>query len=160
MNAIQYYDINAIKVQQRKRPLGNVRELAQSISDVGLLNPISIKADGTLIAGYHRLEACKLLDWEEIPVIVQNLDTLQAELAEIDENLYRNELTAYEQGKHLLRRNEILEAKGLRAKVGFNGNQYTTKVGGDTVSPPTSYNHLRRRTALQPLTVQLDSEKT
>lgn len=38
----------------------------KSIAEIGLLNPITVTADNTLIAGRHRLEAAKLLGWTEI----------------------------------------------------------------------------------------------
>ena len=44
--------------------------LADNIRDIGLLHPISISADGALLAGQRRLEACKLLGWTEIAVTV------------------------------------------------------------------------------------------
>ena len=60
---------------------------------------------------------------------------MKAELAEIDENLIRNELDDIGIGELAIRRDEILEALGQRAKVGYNGNQYE-KVGGEFNSPP------------------------
>ncbi len=85
----------------RKRPLGDVTALAESISQNGLMNPITVTRDGTLISGLHRLEACKLLGWTEIPANVTDLEGLRAELAEIDENLVRSELTVLQQAEHL-----------------------------------------------------------
>ncbi len=116
----------------RMRPLGDVSALAESIAQNGLINPITVARDGTLISGRHRLEACKRLGWTDIPANVTDLEGLRAELAEIDENLVRSELTVLQQAEHLARRAEILEALGLRAKVG--DNQHT--AGGETVSPP------------------------
>ncbi|RAZ94983.1 chromosome partitioning protein ParB, partial [Klebsiella oxytoca] len=81
-----------------------VQELVDSISKVGLLNPITIDREHTLIAGLHRLEAAKLLGWAEIECNVSSLEGLQAELAEIDENFVRADLETLEFGKLLLRR--------------------------------------------------------
>jgi len=118
--------ISAIKIGERKRDLGDVSSLAQSINDLGLLNPITILQDGTLIAGYHRLHACKQLGWDEIEANVVDLDTLHAELAEIDENLIRNELHWFDRDKQLTRRKEIYEAlhpetkSGIAQAIGMN----------------------------------------
>jgi N6-adenosine-specific RNA methylase IME4 len=104
--------INEVKVGTRKRKLDEerVRELAESIRELGLLQPIGIRADGTLVFGWHRLEACRLLGWAEIEAtVVSPEDALRSELAEIDENLIRNELTALERAEHLARRKEIYE---------------------------------------------------
>jgi len=53
-----------------RQDLGDIRELAESIREVGLLRPLLITTDNRLIAGRRRLEACKLLGWETIPVSV------------------------------------------------------------------------------------------
>ena len=59
----------------------DVRELAESIKDQGLLNPIVINKDKKLIAGGHRLAAYKMLaeqdpKYLEIPYI--NFDEYEA----------------------------------------------------------------------------------
>ncbi len=129
--------VGDVVVGPRKRPLNGekVTGLQASMAEVGLLQPIVITERYGLVAGRHRLEAARRLGWGTVAARIAPLDGLRAELAEIDENLMRNELTVLEQGEHLLRRSEILEALGERARVGWNGNQYT-EVGGDTVSPP------------------------
>lgn len=55
--------INEIKINSGRRSArpDGIKDLAKSISEIGLLNPITITADHTLIAGRHRLEAAKLL---------------------------------------------------------------------------------------------------
>jgi ParB family chromosome partitioning protein len=103
--------IPSIKVENRLRPLNaeKVAELAESIAQVGLLQPIGVRPDGTLVYGYHRLEACKQLGWTEIPAVVVDGDDLHAELAEISENLIRNELTLLERAEHLARMRAVYE---------------------------------------------------
>lgn len=103
-----------------------VRELAGSISAVGLLNPITVDRDYTLIAGLHRLEAAKLLGWVEIECNVSSLEGLQAELAEIDENFVRADLETLEFGKLLLRRKEIYEM--LHPQVKNGGDRKSEKI--------------------------------
>lgn len=130
------YDIHAITVGERKRPISSekVRILAESIAESGLLQPIGISADNALIFGAHRLAAHKLLGLAQIEAHVFDIDPLDAELAEIDENLQRNNLTVLEEGEHLYRRNQILEARGARANQsnkGFTGKYVT----GETISP-------------------------
>jgi ParB-like chromosome segregation protein Spo0J len=88
---------------------------------IGLLNPISVaQADGAyrLVAGRHRLEAHRRLGRETIRAVVLDLDELRCELAEIDENLIRAELTVLERGEHLARRKEIYEALHPETKQG------------------------------------------
>ena len=86
--------INKITVGQGRRAVvpEKVRDLAESIKVLGLLNPITVTPNHKLIAGLHRLEAVKMMSWDEVDVNVLDLDSLVAELAEIDENLIRNDL--------------------------------------------------------------------
>ena len=114
--------VGSIAVGKRARSLNSerVRALRDSIQQLGLLQPIVVTADGRLVAGLHRLEAVKQLGWTTVPVQVIEADELAAELAEIDENLIRHELTVLEQSDHLLRRDEILTVMGMRAARGDN----------------------------------------
>jgi N6-adenosine-specific RNA methylase IME4 len=84
--------INQIKIGKRQRKaLGDIEALARSIADIGLLHPIVIRPDGTLVSGKRRLVACQSLGWTEVPVrVVHGLeDTLRALKAENDENICR-----------------------------------------------------------------------
>lgn len=103
--------INEIKIKQGRRAADamHVSELIKSMGDVGLLNPITVDGSYTLIAGLHRLEAAKLLDWSEIECTVCDIDNIRAELAEIDENMIRRNLTSTEQGRLLARRKKLYE---------------------------------------------------
>ena len=112
--------ISEIKVNPGRRPvnLEGINELARSISEIGLLNPITIDQEHTLVAGLHRLEAVKRLGWTEIECNVCTLDALQTELAEIDENVVRTELSVIEYGELLERRKEIYESLHPETKAG------------------------------------------
>jgi site-specific DNA-methyltransferase (adenine-specific) len=84
--------IGSIKIGRRHRKdLGDIKALAASIEDLGLLQPIVIRPDCTLVAGMRRIQAAKELGWTEVPVrIVVGLDdALQLLKAERDENLCR-----------------------------------------------------------------------
>lgn len=86
------YDINAITIRDRHRKqLGNIDALAESISQIGLLHPIVIKADGTLIAGERRLAAYQRLGHTQIPAtIAEHINDIYTALqAERDENTCR-----------------------------------------------------------------------
>lgn len=103
--------IKDVKINEGRRVTdqNKIKELADSIKELGLLNPITVNKDFTLIAGMHRLEACKLLGYEDISANVIDLNVLLAELAEIDENLVRNNLHWLEQDRQLKRRKKIYE---------------------------------------------------
>ena len=103
--------IAKIKVNANRRAAdaGKVKELAESIQEIGLLNPVTVTENNVLIAGAHRLEAFKLLGRTEIEANVTAVSGLKAKLAEIDENLIRNELHYTERGDLLKERKEIYE---------------------------------------------------
>jgi len=130
--------INEIKVGPGRREAQPeaVRELADSISEVGLLNPITVNQENTLIAGLHRLEAAKLLGWKEIECTVSQLDSLQAKLAEIDENFVRVELGSVDYGDLLLQRKEIYEKLHPETRVGISQAAGMNRAVGNNVSAP------------------------
>ena len=117
--------ISEIKINPGRRDTQqrNVEELARSIAAVGLMNPITVTQDNTLIAGLHRLEAAKLLGWTEIECTVMGMDDVQAELAEIDENIVRTRLNRQELCEQLLRRKEIYETLHPEARHGMRNGQ-------------------------------------
>lgn len=114
-----------ITVGARHRQHSDVVDLRESIRRVGLLHPITITTSGRLVAGRHRLEAVTQLGEEKIDSIVRDFDDLEAELAEIDENLLSHRLTVMEEGEHLSRRNELLRVLGLRQGDGRPANPDT-----------------------------------
>jgi len=101
---------------------GDISRLARSINEIGLLNPITVHKtqiyepggarDGyRLVAGLHRLEACRSLGHETIRAhVVEFDDPRQIDLAEIDEDLFRNELPLIRWIDLLWRRGMILDA--------------------------------------------------
>ena len=122
--------IQEIKINNNRRIIDKikVKEIAESIKQIGLINPITVNANNVLIAGNHRLEAFKLLGKDEIEVTVLNLNDLLAELAEIDENLIRNELHWTEADKQVARRKIIyLELyPETKHNATFKGNQFSS----------------------------------
>ncbi len=109
MTRYEEVSIADITVPSSRRPTikAKVAAMARSIEAVDLLHPIGLSKDKRLIYGRHRIEAFKLLGRDCIPAMIHDLGELQAELAEIDENLLRNELTAIQEAKALKRRKEI-----------------------------------------------------
>jgi hypothetical protein len=102
----------------RKVDETKVSELAGSIKEIGLIQPIIVGSGNKLIAGQHRLAAFKQLSLTEIPCIRVTADTLVMELMTIDENLIRSELHYIERGDQLKRRKEIYEAIHPETKIG------------------------------------------
>ena len=91
--------IDTIRVGRRHRQdLGDLEELTSSIRDQGLLQPITISPDGTLICGARRLEVARRLGWHKINVWVRaGISTpLERLLAEQHENTTRKPYTPTE----------------------------------------------------------------
>lgn len=73
------------------------------------------------------MEAAKLLDWTEIECNIIGMNGIQAELAEIDENIVRTKLTKQELGDQLLRRKELYEMLHPETRQGMRNGQ-TSKI--------------------------------
>jgi ParB family transcriptional regulator, chromosome partitioning protein len=139
--------------ERRHRPIGpdeDVSWLRESIAEVGLLTPISVTREMILIFGARRRKACAELGWTRIPALVMPYGAVEAELAEIAENLHRDDLSVLAQGEHLLRWNELLCELGHRAQPG--DNQHTT--GPDTVTGPVTTADLAARAGLEARTAR------
>ncbi len=96
-----------------------LKELAKSIEEVGVLQPIIVKAvaDGyELVSGERRLRAAKLAALETVPAIVRELDEKsQAQIA-IIENVQREGLNPIEEGRAY---RQMMETYGItQAELG------------------------------------------
>ena len=120
---LQKITLKNVIASNQPRPLvtAEVDKLAASIKEVGLIQPITVREavviHGTaepgwqIIAGHHRVAACRALGWVEIDaLVIDDVSHLQSELIEIDENLCRAELTASQRTGYTKRRKQIWEA--------------------------------------------------
>ena len=81
-------------------------ELADSIRQHGILQPLSVRRTGTgyeLIAGERRLRAAQMANLNEIPCIVMNMDDRESSLAAMVENLQRQDLDFVEEARGISR---------------------------------------------------------
>ena len=74
-----------------------LRELAESIKEHGLIQPIAVRSSKDakhfeIIAGERRFRACKLLGWRTIPAIVTDLEDQEASAVTLAENIARKSL--------------------------------------------------------------------
>lgn len=114
-----------------------VAALADSIAEVGLINPLRVRAKDAgweVIAGSHRLAAGRKLGLVELPCIVVDDDDLRSELAMIDENLMRAELSATERSSQTARRKAIYEELHPETKHGVNQHSSSRQVGDSSES--------------------------
>lgn len=122
MASFKTISVSSVHVGERARPIneGHAMAIAASMVDRGLINPITVRATPaanrgetpyTLVAGGHRLRAAVLNQWEEIDAIVVSVDAVEAQMIELSENIYRNELTMLERPVFLMRYRELYEEK-------------------------------------------------
>ena len=69
--------------------LSSIEELMDSISQVGLLQPLIIDTNNQIISGNRRFESIKRLGWEEVDVIEREVKEGEEELLLIHYNKQR-----------------------------------------------------------------------
>lgn len=122
----------ALRADARAVNADAVAALVDSIGAVGLINPIRVRAAGEgyeLIAGAHRLAACQQLGLAEITCAVVTDDDLHAELAMIDENLCRAELSPSDRASQTARRKAIYIELHPETAIGTNQHSSLRQVG-------------------------------
>jgi len=79
---------------RQRKELRNIEELAESIQRIGLIHPIVIDDQNTLIAGERRLTAVKMLGWTHVSTqLASELDPLTIFAIELEENVKRVDIT-------------------------------------------------------------------
>lgn len=119
-----------VRPGRREAVSGIIKELAESMAEVGLLNPVTVSADHVLIAGLHRLEAAKSLGWTEIECNVCDLEDFQMKLAEIDENCARTNMTTLERAETMRQRKALYESLHPETKVGVAQGEGASRARG------------------------------
>jgi ParB family chromosome partitioning protein len=95
---------------RRSFPESQLEELAASIRERGLVQPLVVRPIGTeagayeIVAGERRWRAAQLAQLHEVPVVVRSLTDQEAVEIAIIENVQREDLNAIEEGEgyHLL----------------------------------------------------------
>jgi DNA modification methylase len=156
---VVYIDMDKIDLDDDEdKPLHEVVGLSQSLGDVGLLGlpgvqPIPAEGRYRVVYGRSRLRECKKKGWKTVPCIVLRVDDRTAELAAIDENLIRAELTVLERAEYLRRRKQIHEELNPQAARPKGGRP---PKNGATVAPFSE--EAAQRTGSSQRKVQLDIE--
>ncbi|NLB51453.1 MAG: ParB/RepB/Spo0J family partition protein [Syntrophomonadaceae bacterium] len=100
-----------------------LHELAQSIKQHGILQPVLVRPQGDeyeLIAGERRWRAAQIAGMEEISVIIREIDDQEAAEISLIENLQRDDLTVIE---------EALAYKNLIDKHAFTQEKLAERIG-------------------------------
>ena len=89
-----------------------MQELADSIAQSGLLQPVTVRAVGSgyeLIAGERRLMACRMNGIDKIPAIVEQFDNEKSAVFALIENLQRKDLNYFEEAQGIRRLMELCD---------------------------------------------------
>ena len=121
MLPLEFIEPNA---EQPRTQLGNIEELAASVREKGVLEPILVRVVGPnryqIIAGERRYRAASLAGLDEIPAIELDVDEKeQLEIALI-ENIQRKDLTAFEEAEGLA---------VLQQKFGYTHEKISQVIG-------------------------------
>lgn len=114
---------------RREFPQAELDELAASIKENGLLQPITIRpargssgAAWELVAGERRWRAVTRLGWKDVPAIVREVDDRTLLVLALVENLQREQLSALEEAEGF---------KQLGEEFGLSQQQIAQYVGRD-----------------------------
>ena len=109
-------------------------ELAASIKEYGVLQPISVRLMGTgdyeLVAGERRLRASRLAGFSEIPAIVADITDTDSAVLALIENLQRRDLHFFEEaeGYRNLMHDYAFTQEVLATRVGKNQSTVANKL--------------------------------
>lgn len=84
---------------RRDFPLDSLMELAQSISENGILQPLSVSMEEgipTLVAGERRLRAAKIAGLREVPCVEVQAAAHRRQVLTLIENLQREDMNCFE----------------------------------------------------------------
>lgn len=172
--ALASIPVARVELGRRLREISEAQVVAlmASIGDVGLLNPITvyprkvieagISVDGYgVVAGAHRLEACKRLGHTEIAAQVVGLTELERQIAECDENLCGTTLTPSERATFTRRRKEAYEALHPETRAHVAGAHASNRAQGNASAnfAPAFTADTAARTGQSERKVQLDAER-
>lgn len=127
--SLQVSQMQAGKYQPRTRmDEGALSELAASIKEQGLMQPILVRPIGQangvtqyeIIAGERRFRACQMVGLQEVAVVVKDVDDQAAAAMALIENIQREDL------------NPLEEAQGIHRLISdftFTHEQAATAVG-------------------------------
>ncbi|WP_338665026.1 ParB N-terminal domain-containing protein [Pararoseomonas sp. SCSIO 73927] len=125
-------DLIEVGPRLRKVDPAWVTTIAESFQERGQDTPILVRpadVDGRfrLVAGGHRVPAAREAGWKTIEAKEFLGNDLEAELAEIDENLIRRELSELDRAAFLARRKEVWEE--LHPETKHGGKRRGDQVG-------------------------------
>ena len=132
---------------RREFNAASLRELADSIAQIGIVQPITLRDTGdgfyTIIAGERRWRACQMAGLERVPAYIRTVDDENMMEMALVENIQRQDLTALE---------VALAYQHLIEQYGLTQEQLSEKVGKNRA---TVTNYLRLLKLPAPIQVAL-----
>lgn len=107
---------------QPRRRFEKLAELAASIQERGILQPLLVRKAGegyTIVAGERRYRAAKMAGLTEVPVVILEVDEATAQQIALVENLQREDLNPYEETLGILALLQMRLEKGREEVVGL-----------------------------------------
>lgn len=110
-----------------------VAELAESISEIGLLQPVLLRPVGDryeVVAGHRRFLACQRLGCAKIDAIVKEMNDQEAAIIRASENLERENLTPLEEAtifSNLFRRHGM-KLEQIAKKFGYKAGTIKRRI--------------------------------
>ena len=145
-----------------------LRELAASIEQYGILQPLTVRRSGgeyELVAGERRLRAARMAGCHEVPCIFLSVDEEQSGMVALVENLQRRDLDYIEEAEGLSRLMRLygLSQEQAAAKVGKSQSAVANKLRLLRHSPAVlarlRENHLSERRARALLRLATEEER-
>lgn len=132
--------------ERQRRELEGIEELAASIRENGLINPIVVTREGVLVAGERRLTAHRLLSFETIAVqYTDDLSQLQLHILELEENIRREELPWRDHTQAVARFHELKTQEAAAAGQEWSQENTAAELN---MSQPNVAKHLTVKKAM------------
>lgn len=119
----------------------SIDELASSIQKNGLIQPLVVRPYQSyyqIITGERRFKACQLLEWSNIPCIVQEVSDAEMAIMALIENLQRENLSPVEEAqayRQLLEMTDLTQA-ALAEQLGKTQSSIANKIRLLSLSKP------------------------
>lgn len=111
------------------------KRLSKSIDTYGFFSPIVIQKDGAIIDGFHRWTVANELNISQVPVVVADVDDIEAMLLHIDLNRYRGIVIAKYLSRMMQRimESDRFSEDQLRERMGLGQDEFDILLDGTLI---------------------------
>lgn len=118
-----------------------MEQLTQSIAEFGVLNPVIVRKTNEgfrMISGHRRKYACEVLEIEEIPALIRDLDDDMATILMVDSNLQREQLLPSEKAFAYRMKLEAMSRQGARLDITCDQVEHKSKKTREIIAESAS----------------------